>query len=139
MKRIALIAAIFATGCAARGSQMYHDDTAKMFELKQADMKGCYNNVLKTDAAAQGTVAVKFSWEKSSGKLMSLAVDPAGTTAPAPVQECVKKGLEGLVINPADQREGQGTWTFEFKAGAAAPAAAAAAPAPAAATPAVKM
>jgi hypothetical protein len=115
MKSISILGLLLVTGCAARGSQMYHDDTAKMFALKDADMKTCYDGVLKTDAAAQGTVGIKFSWEKSTGKLVGVNVDAAKTTAPAPVQQCVTKALEGMVINPADQKEGQGTWTFEFK------------------------
>jgi hypothetical protein len=115
MKSISLLGLLLVGGCAARGSQMYHDDTAKMFATKDADMKTCYTNVLQTDAAAQGTVGVNFSWEKSTGKLVGVAVDAAKTTAPAPVQQCVTKALEGLVINPADHKDGQGTWTFEFK------------------------
>jgi hypothetical protein len=110
-----LITASSLSGCAARGSQMYHDDTSKMFDLKKTDMKTCYDGVLKTDAAAQGNVAIKFSWEKSTGKIQNIAVDAAGTTAPAPVQQCVTKSLEGMILNPADAREGQGSWVFEFK------------------------
>lgn len=114
MKRISLLGLVLVTGCAARGAQMFHDDTAKMFAMKDADMKTCYDGVLKADAAAKGTVGVNFTWEKSTGKLTNLAVDAAKTTAPAPVQQCVTKALEGMTINPADQRDGQGSWTFEF-------------------------
>jgi hypothetical protein len=127
MKNIIFVLSALAlvSGCAARGSQMYHDDTAKTFDLTQPTMKTCYDGVLKATPGAQGKVAVKFTWEKSTGKIMGLAVDAAGTTAPAPVQQCVTKALEGVVLNPADARDGQGSWTFEFTVPAAAPAAAA--------------
>jgi hypothetical protein len=114
---LALLSLASLSGCALRDTQMFHDDTAKLFDAKQGDMKACYDGVLKTAPTAAGKVTVNFKWEPGTGKLLGTAVDKANTTAPEPVQQCVTHALDGLVINPADKKEGQGTWTFEFAAG----------------------
>jgi hypothetical protein len=111
---VALLAVTLGTGCAARSADMFRDDTQKLVDARQPDMKACYDAALKTDPKAAGTVKVNFVWEKSTGKLLNPTVDPAGTTAPASVHTCVTKAMEGLVLNPADNREGQGSWTFTF-------------------------
>jgi hypothetical protein len=116
---LALVCTASLSGCALRGPEMFHDDTAKLFDAKQGDMKACYDNVLKGAPTAAGKVTVHFTWEPGTGKLLGTTVDKAATTAPEPVQQCVTHALDGLVINPADKKEGQGTWTFEFAPGKA--------------------
>ena len=110
----AALSAVAGCSFAARSPDMFRDDTKKLFETKHNEMKACYDGVLKGTPGAAGKVTVHFTWEKSTGALQNPAVDPAATTAPAPVQECVTKHLGGLVMNPADAREGQGTWAFDF-------------------------
>jgi hypothetical protein len=113
---LALGAGLVSQGCAvaARSPETYRDDTQKLVDAKQAETKLCYDAVLKTTPTAAGQVKVNFVWEPSTGKLVSPTIDPAGTTAPQPVHACALKALEGLVLNPGDQRQGQGTWTFQF-------------------------
>lgn len=121
--------AAMAVGCsgAVRSPEMYRDDTAKVFESKAGEMKACYDAVLKGSPNVGGTVTVKFTWSSEDGTLKDTAVDPANSTAPAPVQECVTKSLTGLTIAPVDAKDGLGSWTFDFHA-PAAPAAPAAPP-----------
>jgi hypothetical protein len=123
---IVVLSSAFAllTGCnggfALRNPAQYSKDTQALFDGKRAEMQACYDGVLKGAPTAAGKVAVKFTWEKSTGKLINPAVDAGGSTAPAPVQECVTKSLNGLVLNPGDAKQGDGTWVFEFKANAPA-------------------
>lgn len=122
MKKLALIAfaalsAVAGCSFAARSPDMFRDDTKKLFDTKGNDMKACYDGVLKGTPGAAGKVTVNFQWEHGTGALQNPTVDAAKTTAPAPVQECVTKNLGGLVMNPADSRDGQGSWSFDFAPG----------------------
>ena len=63
-----------------------------------------------------GTVTVKFTWSSEDGTLKDTVVDPAGSSAPAEVQQCVTKALTGLTLDPKDAKDGMGTWKFEFHA-----------------------
>jgi hypothetical protein len=116
-------------GCsfAARSPDMYRDDTQKLLDTRAGDIKACYDGILKTDSKAEGLVVVRFDVAEDTGQITKVALDDAKSTAPAPVRECVTKGLEGLVLKPGDARLGKATFSWEFKANPApaAPAAAA--------------
>ena len=68
-------------------------------------------------------MTVKFEVETEQGKIVNVAVDKAGTTAPDAVAECVTKSINGLAIAPPDKRMGQASFVWEFSAptGFAAP------------------
>ena len=112
------LVALATTACsgALRSPEMYRDDTAKVFETKTGDMKSCYDDVLKSKPGVGGTVTVKFTWSSEDGTLKDTVVDPAGSSAPAEVQQCVTKALTGLTLDPKDAKDGMGTWKFEFHA-----------------------
>jgi hypothetical protein len=110
---IALLSTV-AVGCAYRSPEMWRDDTNKVLEAKNNDIKTCYDAYLKGAPGAGGKVTVKFEVETEGGKIQNVQVDKAGTTAPPEVGECVKKNIEGLVINPPDRRVGQATYVYEF-------------------------
>ncbi len=110
-------------GCAYRSPEMYRDDTTKVLETKQADIRACYDAVLKGSPGAGGKVTVKFEVETEGGKIQNVIVDQPSSTAPEAVGECVKKNIEGLAINPPDKRLGQATYVYEFSIPPAAPAA----------------
>jgi hypothetical protein len=93
---------------------MYRDDTTKVLETKQADIRACYDNVLKGTPGAGGKVTVKFEIETEGGKIQNVIVDKPNTTAPDALGECVKKNIEGLAINPPDKRLGQAEYVYEF-------------------------
>jgi hypothetical protein len=113
-----------ATACQfhARGPEDYEAETRALLETKNAELKSCYDQVLSQDKMAQGRVGVRFSVEPETGNIVNATVDPALTTAPEPLHQCVLNALNGLQLVPPDAREGQATFVFDFQAAGAAPA-----------------
>lgn len=112
-------------GCTfyARSPQQYRDDTAKVLDAKSAEINSCYDTVLKTTPAAAGKVTVVFTVEEKTGKIADAKPDPARTTAPQPLIDCVVNAINGLMLQPPDQRKGDATFEYDFTQPAAAPAA----------------
>jgi hypothetical protein len=127
-----------AVGCsvAARDANMYAQDTQKVLESRNAAIKSCYDQILKTDSKVAGTVTVKFTVKTETGDLADIKVDAAGTTAPEALSQCVVTSIQGLKLAPPDDKEGLATFTWNFQVGGAVGPVPAAAPAPAAAAPA---
>jgi hypothetical protein len=113
---LALLAGATACSFAARSPEMYRDDTQKLLVTRNAQLKSCYDEALKADPKTSGTVTVKFVVAEETGKVTGLALDPAKTTAPDPLGQCVLKSLDGLTLDPPDQNEGQAIFVYEFKA-----------------------
>lgn len=109
----------FAVGCAYRSPEMWRDDTNKVLDTKNNEIRACYDGFLKGAPGAGGKVTVKFEVETEGGKIQNVTVDKANTTAPPELGECVKKNIEGLVISPPDRRVGQATYVYEFSVPAA--------------------
>jgi hypothetical protein len=114
-------AMVFALGgCSAsfyaRSADDYKTATRALLESKQSSFSSCYEGVLKGTPDAAGTVAVSFVVEEKTGKIITPAALPE-STAPAPLQQCVVQGLDGLALDPPDQRKGVATMTFEFARG----------------------
>jgi hypothetical protein len=125
----ALVAA--ASGCEfhARGPEDYRDVTQALLDTKAQDIKACYDGALKGQKDLQGRVTVQFVVEAETGKLKDVKVDPAGTTAPEVLSQCVTSAVSGLALTPPDKRDGIATWVYDFTPnGAAAPAEPAGAP-----------
>jgi len=115
------LAALAGCSVAARSPEMYRDDTGKVLATKSDDIRACYDGVLKGTPGAAGKVTVKFDvpkdGEQNAGKISNVQVDAAGTTAPAPVADCVTKTITGAgPLAPPDQRLGQGSWAWDFNA-----------------------
>lgn len=135
---LALLAlAVSSVGCsfAARDANMYAQDTQKVLESRNDAIKTCYDQSLKTDTKAAGTVTVKFTVKADTGELSDVKVDAAGTTAPEALSQCVVTSIQGLKLAPPDDQEGLATYTWNFQVGAApapvlVPTAAATPPAP---------
>jgi len=102
------------TGCsgAIRTAEPYRDDVAKVLESKNGDVKACYDNILKTDKTASGTVTVKFAVEMKTGAFKDIKTD--GNPA---LGACVSNALSGLVLTPGDANNGDATFVYEFKVG----------------------
>lgn len=117
-------AALGSTGCgfAVRSPEMYRDDTQKVLQTKSADIKACYDGVLKGTPGVGGKVTVHFDVVADEGKFANVTVDKAGTTAPDAVSECVKHAIGGLAIDPPDARLGQATFVYDFSQPPAPPA-----------------
>lgn len=118
----ALLAA--ATGCEfhARSAEDYRDVTQALLDTKAQDIKVCYDTALKGQKDLQGRVTVQFVVEAETGKIKDVKVDPAGTTAPEVLSQCVTNSVSGLALTPPDKRDGIATWVYDFAPSAAAPA-----------------
>lgn len=108
-----LVAATACTGT-ARGLEAYRSDTGKLLDTRRAQLTSCYNDALKTDAQLAGTVTVQFTVEKTTGVISHAAVDPARSSAPATLGQCVVHAIDGLVLAPPDRNEGRATFVYEF-------------------------
>lgn len=120
-------------GCSfhARSPAQYRDDTSTLLSTKSVELNTCYDNVVKTEPTAAGKVTVLFTVEKKTGKITNVAADPARTSAPASLVACVTTALNGLILNPPDERDGSATFEYDFSRPGAAGTPAPAAPAPA--------
>ncbi len=103
-------------GCSfhARDAESYRKVTRELLETKNADIKSCYDAALKQDPKAAGTVVVRFTVKKETGKITSPQVD-AASTAPAGLGQCVVNAIDGLAIDPPDARDGDATFRWEFE------------------------
>lgn len=117
MHQCVIAALVLAAGCGgkARGPEAYRNDTQSLLEARSAQLQSCYDAALATDATLAGKVRVSFVVAKKTGAVKDAKVDPA-TAAPAPLNACVLKVLEGLVLDPADRNEGRATFEYEFRA-----------------------
>lgn len=102
----------------ARDAEGYRNDTRALLETRSAEIKECYDVILQTNESVAGDVVVNFTVEKKTGKVMNPAIDTAKTTAPAEIGKCIVDAIDGLQLDPADQREGQASFSWTFKVGA---------------------
>lgn len=111
---VSVVAAL--TGCSfyARSPAQYRDDTSNLLATRAAELNTCYDNAAKTTPGIGGKVAVRFMVEKKTGRVMNAAADPARTTAPQPLIDCVLTSVNGLVLTPPDQRDGDATFEYDF-------------------------
>ncbi len=103
-------------GCSfvARSPDQYRDDTSNLLASKAPELNACFDNAIKTTPGITGKVTVHFSVERKSGKVLNAVADPARTTAPQPLIDCVTASINGLVLNPPDQRNGDATFEYDF-------------------------
>jgi hypothetical protein len=104
-----------------RDANAYAQDTQKVLESRNAAIKTCYDQALKTDTKVAGSVTVKFTVKADTGELTDIKVDAAGTTAPEALSQCVVTSIQGLKLVPPDDQEGLATFTWNFQVGGAAP------------------
>jgi hypothetical protein len=100
----------------ARSAEDYRQATRALLETRQDQFKACYDGVIKADPNAGGTVAVHFLVEEKTGKITSPTALPE-SSAPEPLRACVVQTLDGLALDPPDQRKGDATMLFEFARG----------------------
>lgn len=100
----------------ARSPDDYRQATRALLESRESSFRQCYEGVLSATPDATGTVAVSFVVEEKTGKILTPSSLPE-STAPEPLRECVVKGLDGLALDPPDQRKGVATMTFDFARG----------------------
>ena len=112
---VVLAAGLQACSFNARSPEDYRKVTNDLLATRADQLKTCYDAVLLTNATAGGIVVVSFKVEAKTGKLSNPNIDPARTTAPDPLKQCVITALDGLAIDPPDSRDGSATFSWEFK------------------------
>lgn len=111
------VAALQACNFNARSPEDYRSVTNDLLATRADQLRSCYDAALVTAPTAGGVVVVTFKVEAKTGKLLEPAVDPARTTAPDTLKQCVITALDGLAIDPPDARDGNATFSWEFKPG----------------------
>lgn len=101
--------------CVARDQETYRADTRSLVETRNKAIKECYDVALTTDPKTSGTVVVKFKVEKKTGKILDTTVDPA-SKAPETLSKCIVEAVDGLTLDPVDQRDGMATFSWTFRA-----------------------
>lgn len=109
-----VVAATAACGGKARKPDVYRADTRQLLDMRNAQLKSCYDSALASDPTMAGTVKVQFVVAKKTGTVTDAKVDPA-STAPAPLGECVIQALQGLKLEPPDRNEGRATFEYAFQ------------------------
>lgn len=101
----------------ARGPDEYRTATRAMLETRNTQIKSCYDGVLAKNSDAAGTVVVQFMVKEETGAVTDTQVMPESTAAPE-LGQCIVNALNGLILDPPDQRAGEATFVWEFaKAG----------------------
>jgi len=113
---VALVMGVSACTYVVRDPATYASDTQAVLDTRSGPIKACYDEALKVDPKVGGTVAVRFTVEKKTGNILTPALVPERTTAPQPLADCVLGQLSGLVLDPPDQKPGDGTFVWEFVA-----------------------
>lgn len=108
--------------CIARDAETYKQDTRSLLETRNKSIKDCYDVALTTDPKLDGQVVVNFTVEKKTGKILDTQVDPARTKAPESLSKCIVDAVDGLILDPVDQRDGQATFSWRFTANEPQPA-----------------
>jgi hypothetical protein len=109
-----LVASLTACG-SLRTVDAYRADTTKLLATRSAQLQRCYEAALTADGKAAGTVTVQFVIESDSGAISKPTVEPARSTAPPALGQCVVKAIDGLVLAPSDSQEARATFVYEFK------------------------
>jgi hypothetical protein len=119
---VAVSAVVPGCTCVARDSETYKNDTRSLLETRNKAIKDCYDVALTTDPKLSGEVVVNFTVEKKTGKIMNTQVDAARTKAPESLSKCIVEAVDGLILDPVDQRDGQATFSYKFRANEPKPA-----------------
>lgn len=114
---LVVTAALQACSFSARSPDDYRKVTNDLLATRADQLRACYDAALVATPTIGGVVVVTFKVEADTGKLLNPAFDPARTTAPEPLKQCVTTALDGLAIDPPDQRDGNATFSWEFKPG----------------------
>jgi len=104
------------SACAVRDASMYRDDTRKLLEKKESVLRQCYDAELQKDPQAGGKVIVSFTVQKDTGAIVDPKVDDLQSTPNRVLRKCVVDSLQGLTLDPPDERDGEATFTWEFQA-----------------------
>jgi hypothetical protein len=112
---LAITTVMQACSFSARTPDDYRTVTNDLLATRADQLRACYDAAVVGNPAIGGIVVVSFTVEADTGKLLNPVFDAARTTAPEPLKQCITTALDGLAIDPPDQREGNATFSWEFK------------------------
>ena len=107
--------ALATTACIARGPDDYRKVTRSLVDTRKGDIERCFDK-------QAGKVVVDFTVEKKTGKIINVVADKERTKAPESLSKCIVEAIDGLILDPVDQRDGQATFTWRFRANEPKPA-----------------
>ncbi|MFV8753971.1 AgmX/PglI C-terminal domain-containing protein [Nannocystaceae bacterium ST9] len=114
-----LTTCVFASslGCAlmARDTPTYESDTSALLDSRADELQACYDKQLAFNPQLAGKLTITFTVEKKSGKVTQLSWDKNRTSVSEGLATCVVGALEGLELDPVDQRDGVATFTYTFR------------------------
>ena len=117
MKRLLLLGSVAAlsVGCQsyARSPADYESATRDALETRNHDLMLCYDKVLRANGSAEGTVEVHFTVAEETGIFYNVKVLPS-STAPPELGQCIVDAVDGLAIDPPDERKGDATFAWKF-------------------------
>ncbi|WP_434415142.1 hypothetical protein [Nannocystis pusilla] len=119
---VAASAVLPGCSCVARDAETYKNDTRSLLETRNKAVKDCYDVALTTDPKTDGEVVVNFTVEKKTGKIINVVADKERTKAPESLSKCIVDAIDGLILDPVDQRDGQATFSWKFRANEPKPA-----------------
>ncbi len=107
-------------GCSfmARDQESYRADTRTVLEQNKSQVKACYDQALAQNQDLNGQTVIKFTVQAKTGNFVNAAIDPS-STAPESLNQCILDTVQGLQLDPVDQRDGNATFTWKFKSGRA--------------------
>jgi hypothetical protein len=115
---IILLSLACLVGCsisfAARDADTYRKDTRELLATKNGVVTMCYEEQLKSGAKPGGKVVVNFTVQEETGQLINAALVKEKTTAPEALSKCVLDAINGLALDPPDQKKGLATFEWEF-------------------------
>jgi hypothetical protein len=106
-----------ALGCSlmARDTATYESDTSALLDTRADALQACYDKQLAFNPSLAGKLTITFTVEKKTGKVTQLAWDRDHTSVSEGLATCVVAALEGLELDPVDQRDGEATFTYTFR------------------------
>jgi len=108
----------FLGGCSfmARDAETYKSDTRSVLERNKTGVKACYDDAEAANQELNGKTVVNFTVQAKTGQFVNASIDPS-STAPDALNQCILKTVEGLNLDPVDQRDGNATFTWKFQSG----------------------
>jgi hypothetical protein len=107
--------ALASAGCAIRSPEMYREDMRSLLDSKRPILAACYDAELQARPTATGKVIVRFTIERDTGKVVRPHIDDLLSTPNRTLRGCVLDALQGLILAPPDERNGDATFTWEFQ------------------------
>lgn len=114
---LAMLAALALAGCSfhARSPDDYRKVTRDLVQTRSDQLRTCYEDQVEHDENAGGKVAIDFGVEAETGRLVAPEVVAGETTASEPLQQCVITALDGLTLDPPDERTARARFVWNFE------------------------